>query len=378
MAQKKWYTFNDHQRALAGVLENVPPVVVIEGEEDYLRQCAVESIRKSLFRLYPEAAVVEFYGPSVQGEGRFDFAELLTELTSASLFASEKIVIFKNAQRSLFGTGMAEATGKKGRSPIELLAEYIASPETKNYLIIDTERINRQRVIGKALTKQTVIPCPVLSRQGDVMSWIRGEARNHKKDLEGSAADMLYRAHGADLGILASEIEKLAIYVGDQQRITVADVQMFLSGTVEFSIFELTNALERRDLPESLRYVRLVCEQGSRDQSGKRQDGFSAAHQSLALISAMLENLLYARALLSRQFSAAEITSELGLYPNRAASIIAAAERFTLQDLEYALNIMVREMKSSHDTGADPKFSLERIAVAICQKQPHYAPVADR
>ncbi len=378
MAQKKWYTYNDYQHTLAGVLEKTPPVVVVEGEEDYLRQCAIEKIKKSLLGIYPEAAVVEFYGPSVQGEGRFDFAELLTELTSASLFAAEKIVIFKNAQRTLFGSGMVDSGGRKGRSPLEQLAEYIANPEKSNYLIFETEKINRQRIIGKSLAKQIIIPCPVLSRQGDVMSWIRAEVRNHNKDLEGSAAEVLYRAHGSDLGVLASEIEKLTLYAKDQRAITVADVEMFLSGTVEFSIFELTNALERRDLSKALRFVRLICEQGSRDQSGKRQDGFSSAHQSLALISSMLENLLYARALLSRQFSVAEITSELGLYPKRAANIIAAAECFTLQELEYALEVMVREMKSSHDTGADPKLSLERIAVAICQKRPHYARLEDQ
>lgn len=368
MAQKKWYNFSDYKSALEQVLQDVPPVVIIEGEEEYLRQVAIERIRKQVLSIYPEAADVQFHGPAVQGEGKFAFGELIAELASASLFSSEKIIIFRRAQRSLFVASYGEASSKK-ISPVQSLAEYIKNPTLSNFFIVEVEKINRQRIIGKAMSKAVIIPCPVLSRQSDVIQWMKSEARAVNKELDSEAASILHRAYGSDLGILASEIDKLTLYIGSEHMITPVAVQEFLSGTVEFSIFELTNALERRDLAAALKYVRLICEQGSRDQSGKKQDGLSSAHQSLALISSLLENLIHARAMIAEQLSVNEIIQELGVHPKRAESIIRTANNFTLEELQYALNTMALEMKSTHDTGSDPKLSLERVVIAICRKK---------
>ncbi len=367
MAQKKWLNFADYQRALEQVLVDLPPVIIVEGEEEHLRHRAIEMIQHKLRSKYPEIAEVQFFGPEVVGEGRFDFAELLVELGSASLFASEKIITFRRAQRSLFIAG--SAAGNSRITPQDSLLEYIKKPSLHNYFIIEVEKINRQRVLGKVLAKEAIIPCPVLGRQGDIITWMKSEARQRQKELSAEAALVLYRAHGSELGIIAAEIEKLVNYVGKEHSIGVEDVQKFLSGSVEFSIFELIDAVERRDLSKALYYVRLLCEQGSKDQSGKRQDGLSSAHQALALIAATLENLIQIRALIAEQLVEAEIIKELGLYPKRAEKLIRSASAFTLSELAQALNILTLEMKSAHDTGADPKLSLERVVLAICCSQ---------
>ncbi len=368
MAQKKWYSFSDYKTSLEQVLQDVPPVVIVEGEEEYLRQVAIERIHKKVLSIYPEAADVQFHGPVVQGEGKFAFGDLIAELASASLFSSEKIILFRRAQRSLFVAGTVEVSSKK-ISPVQSLAEYIKNPTTSNFFVIEVEKINKQRIIGKAMSAAVTIPCPVLIRQSDVIQWMKSEARIVNKELNSEAASILHRAYGSDLGVLASEIGKLTLYIGAEHVITPADVEQFLSGTVEFSIFELTNALERRDLARALKYARLICEQGSRDQSGKKQDGLSSAHQFMALISSLLENLIHTRAMIAEQLSSNEIIQELGVHPKRAEGIIRTANNFTLEELQYALKTMAMEMKSTHDTGADPKLSLERVVIAICKKK---------
>ena len=371
MAQKKWLNYNDFQKTLKKTLQELPPVIIVEGEEEYLRQIALTKIQQAILAHYPQAADILFHGPTVQGEGRFNFTDLLTELNSASLFTSEKIITFRSAQRTLFTAG-TDTTSSKKIPPVQSLAAYIKDPAPDNFLLIEVEKINKQRIIGKAMAQSAVIPCPILNRQNDVTAWMTAEARQQHKELDIEAAGILYRAYGSDLGILASEIDKLVIYIGSETHITPEDAKQFLSGTTEFNIFELTNALERRDLANALKFVRLICEQGSKDQKGKRQDGLTSAHQALALTSSLLENLLTARALFAEQFPINDIVRELGVHPRRAETIVKSAQKFTLEELRYALNTMALEMKSTHDTGADPKLSLEKIAIAICNKRPHY------
>ena len=372
MAQRKWLNYTDYQKALEEVLQELPPIIIVEGEEEHLRHLALERIQQKILTRYPQAAEVLFHGPTVQGEGKFNFTDLLTELTSASLFSTEKIITFRSAQRSLFSAGTTDTSAQK-IPPVQSLAEYIKNPTLGNFLLIEVEKINKQRIIGKAMAQATIIPCPVLNRQNDVTIWMRNEAKMRHKELDIAAAAILYQAYGSDLGILAGEIDKLVLYSGAETRITTEDAKQFLSGTTEFNIFELTNALEKRNLANSLKFVRLICQQGSRDQKGKKQDGITSAHQALALISSLLENLLTARALCAEELTPAELTHELGVHPRRAESISASARNFTLEELRYALNTLALEMKSTHDTGADPKLSLERIAIAICNKRPHYS-----
>lgn len=366
---KKWYNFSDYQQGLQSAVNNTENVIIIEGEEEYLRLQAVEAVQQELVRRIPDIAQVQFFGPTVQGEGVFDFSSLLIELTSSSLFASQKIITFKSAQRTLFGnTGNKESGNTKKIPPLQPLAEYIKAPRTENFLIIEVEKINRQRIIGKALAKCQIIPCPVLNREHDIINWMKATVKKLNKTLATDAAITLNRAHGNDLGILASELEKLSLYIGDEHIIDNSAAQVFLSGSLEFSIFELTSALEKRNLGQALQLCRLIAEQGSKDRNGKRQDGDSSAHQAIALVSSLIENITQARALLAQQLPVSAIISEMGMHPKRAENMLAAAKKFSMKELSAILEEIVQAIKSTHDTGGDPKLALERIAVAVCQK----------
>ncbi len=360
-------TYKDYERSLGQILSDLPPVIVIEGGEDYLRSAALAAVMAKLKEVNPGISEVMFYGPASQGEAAFNLNDLMQELNSSSLFSSSKIVVFRRAQRMLFLGAGGEASSKKG-GPLEALADYITNPAEGNFLIIEVDKVNKGRKIGKDMAKAPTVFCPVLSKRGDVAVWLRAEAQKHGKKLDPDAPDMLFTAHGGNLGALAGEIEKISLYGGASKTITLEDVQTFMTGSVEFSVFELTNAIEERDLGKALHCARLITGQGSRDQkSGKRQDGDSSAHQALAMISSRLEILLRARAIISAGGRIPELCSELGVGNWQAESLFAAAKRFTLLDLKNAINSLTTEMHSSHDTGADVQLSLERLVAGICK-----------
>lgn len=362
---KKWLSYADYDKALTQALESQPPVIVVEGEEDFLRAEALTLLRTTLEERHAGIALAEFYGPGAQGEGGFDLREVVQELNCSSLFAARKIVVFRRAQRALFSGGGGEGAAAKG-GPLEGLAEYVKNPAPDNFLLLEVEKINRTRNIGKALAACLTVPAPVLGKQGEVVAWLVGRARVHGREIERDAADFLYSSHGGNLGALSGEVEKLALYTQGRKKITLEDARAFMTGTVEFSAFELTNAVEQRDLRKALYYAGLITGQGSRDQSGKRLDVESSAHQALGMLAARLENILRARAVVAARGSVQEVAGALGVGPWQAEGLYAAAKRFSIQQLMHALKALAQEMHAAHDTGSDPRLSLERAVIAAC------------
>jgi DNA polymerase-3 subunit delta len=60
----------------------------------------------------------------------------------------------------------------------------------------------------------------------DVPGWLMARGRTeHDLEFEADAARALGAAIGTDLGVLAQELEKLASFVGDRRRVTLADVE---------------------------------------------------------------------------------------------------------------------------------------------------------
>lgn len=365
MAKKKIPTFREHLEASKAVCAECPPIVVLEGEEEHLRGETLRALLHSLQTTHPQADVVQYQGTDTSGEMRITIASLLDELTSPSLFAADKIVVLRQADALLFGKS-AEETGTR-TPPSHRLAEWVAAPNPGMWLVVELKTLPRNRILGKALAKTAVVPCPPLTRQADTVSWLQGVARQEGKTLAPGVAELLHTAHGNRLADLAGEMAKLVLYVGERETIEPDDVKEFLSGTVEYNAFGLTNAIEKRDLKQALHYARLVAGVGSRDATGKRIDAVGSVHRALAMIANVMEQIIQYRAHVGSGRSPRDIAAEVGGSPFRAEPLLEAAERFPAPVLRHALDTLAGEIHATHDTGGDPFLSLERVCLACCR-----------
>ena len=84
----------------------------------------------------------------------------------------------------------------------------------------------------------------------------------HGKRLIHEARDVLVRRAGADPGMLAAEVEKLCLYVGDRTAVTADDVRVVVRDMAGSWIFDFTAALASRKLAVALPLVRGLFEQG--------------------------------------------------------------------------------------------------------------------
>ncbi len=363
MAKQDTPSLRDYQRALDQALASVPHLVAVYGECEFLRHKAIVRLRDAWLQANPSGDVVQLRGA---GDTRSSLNDITSEMSGGSLFATDKLVLVRQAEKILFPTSAdtGDASGARGEREKALL-DFVERPAAHIWLLLETATLPKNRTLGKKLAAACyAIPCPNPS-QRDIPLWLAAQAKGLGKRLDAEAADMLQSAYGTDLGLLSGEVEKLALYSGDNPTIDAAMAGQFLTGTIEFDIFSFTNALEARNLPGAMHFARRIVIQGARDQKGKKEGGERSAHRIMALVAGTVQNLLKARVALASGSDAGSFASAEKLSPWRAEKLLDAAGRFGLPELRRLASLTADQLRRAHDTGGDVLLSLELLAVHI-------------
>ncbi len=83
--------------------------------------------------------------------------------------------------------------------------------------------------------------------EDDAVRWLNAEAQRAGKQLDPDAARELADALAADMLLIANEWEKLLLYTTGRMAITHSDVEIMVLGAKQRSLYELTDAISRRD-----------------------------------------------------------------------------------------------------------------------------------
>ncbi|MGC3989336.1 MAG: DNA polymerase III subunit delta [Chthoniobacteraceae bacterium] len=215
-------------------------------------------------------------------------------LQTLPFFGGEKLVWLKNADflgDSVTGraAGVLEA--------LEKLTEVLTAglPEGTRLLLSATE-IDKRRSFFKTLGKiADVIIHDKLdaSRSGweeEAAGMVETRARALGLRFQGDALELFTLFTGGDTRAIAGELEKMDLFLGAERReITREDVRMLTPMTRAGVIFELGNALARRDLPECIKLIDQLMEQGE-----------SAIGILLVAIVPTVRNLLLVKDLMQR------------------------------------------------------------------------------
>ena len=88
--------------------------------------------------------------------------------------------------------------------------------------------------------------------EADAMRWAIQTAEARSMELQADAARELVDALHSDLMRIASELEKLMLFVDKKRKITLADVEEMVVSAKQRSLYELTDAISAHDAARSL------------------------------------------------------------------------------------------------------------------------------
>jgi DNA polymerase-3 subunit delta len=186
--------------------------------------------------------------------------EALDLAQTPSLMAPFQVLIVRNV-KLLYGRGHKKdefaAIDEYFRRPnpqalILFVADHIALPQDLRKMDMqDKERAERIReTLGDA--------CGVVELQrvseDDAVQWVMREGATKGVEFGEDAARELVDALGAEMMTIASEVEKLALYAGidGHARVELNDVETMVSAAKQRSLYELTDAISRKDAPKAL------------------------------------------------------------------------------------------------------------------------------
>ncbi len=180
-------------------------IVVLFGEEFFLRQLRTQALREALEKAQGQVDVVTFDGEKAQA------AEVLDECRSFGLIAAHKLVIVdaadqlvKEDSRPLFERYAQSIIDAGGEAPATLVLRGKAwRPGNLDKLIAQ---------VG------AVVKCEPLAEDTAIAWAIARCKKQHAGVIEKDAAHLLVMRVGTDLGRLESELGKLAAAAGADER----------------------------------------------------------------------------------------------------------------------------------------------------------------
>lgn len=200
---------------------------LLSGVDEFLLASAYALITKFANLEYIDLNLIEFK------EGVIDCEDVVRALNTLPVFCDKKIVYLD--------VRMAKASDIKNG---KLIDEYLKSPNPTSILIVN---MGSNSAIKNFDTKLfTIVDCDRLSFN-IVSLKIKQLVEKDGKKIGSDAIKLLNDYTLGDLSKIIVEIKKLCAYVGDRGEIACSDIKELVTPSLEYQIFELTEALSKKD-----------------------------------------------------------------------------------------------------------------------------------
>ena len=237
---------------------HIVPLLLVCGEDEF----AVKQRAKQIYLQWTEelgGMDHEIIDASVShsGEALKALAKLREALQTLPFFGSGKVVWLKNC--NFLGDERAASAQAVTESLVSLAQDLKVFDWQNVRLLISAGKVDKRKVFYKTFDKigtvETFAGWSVDDRnwaeQAEV--WARKALRTRQKEISDEALAELIGRVGPNARQLDNEIEKVALYVGDQEEIELGDVEMICTRNKTARAFALGDALGDRDLPRLLR-----------------------------------------------------------------------------------------------------------------------------
>lgn len=168
--------------------------------------------------------------------------EITDTLNTVSFFGSRRYVVVRNLQR------ISTKEFKKFQS-------YIANPSPNSVFLMSYTGTLKKEM--KESTKGLKTICLDI-RENDLPVWIKEKIRQKGITIKDDAVGYLIGVVGNDIGLLSSEVEKLASF--GNETITISGIKEIVEGSRDYSVFDLTNALREKNIEKVFRIYRTLSE----------------------------------------------------------------------------------------------------------------------
>jgi DNA polymerase-3 subunit delta len=305
-----------------------------------------------------------------------DLAEVLDRARTPSLMAPFQ-VFFVRGVKNLFGRGSNEeklaAIENYCKNPnpdalIVFVADHISIPaDVRRMEMQDKERYQR---IRETMGSYCGIVELARVEEGEAVRWISEfcASRDVPVKIEPDGARELVDALGGDMMMISNELEKLMLYVGAKNRITLGDVETMVLAAKQRSLYELTDAISSKDRVRALEILDAMLSSG---------DGEEAAIGHIYMLAKTFRQMLVIleRNVRDQRMLWAALWQGFRVPPFAADDIIKQARRYkSRRDLTRAIRLVAKADLALRSNPVSKRMVLERLVMDLTTEQKLEAP----
>ncbi len=359
---------------------------VLLGDEPFLYGRARSGV---LHRLVPPD-LRDFCLHDLELGGETTIFDVLNLAQTPSLMAPFQ-VLFVRGLKTLYGRGAK-------KDEFAAIDQYFRAPNPQALLLFvasylqlpaDLRRLEREDKERYDRIRETLGDhCGMVELQAvaepDSIAWVEQTAAERGLQIDGDASRELVDALAGQMMTIAQELEKLMLYVSRPQRsevdgtakanrITLAEVETMVLAAKQRSLYELTDAISRRDRAQALLLLRglLNASDGGEDSAIGHLYMLARTFRQMLILNE--KNVRDSRAVWS------VLWPGFRMPPFAADELIAQARRYRSRgELAGALRLIARADQEIRSSPVDKSLVLERLVLdlaspARAQSQPEAA-----
>lgn len=245
----------DNLRAFEKHLEGAAPhhlssLYFVIGKEEGDVQEAVDLLFRYLF---PSGKGKELSLSSFDG-GEVQAGELENALYSPSFFSSSSVVWIRQAE--------------KLKKPLqEIIQNYWTRPHPSLIFVMTASNWAKNTLFYKGAEKAGIIVDFVelkpWEKEKRLIEWVNKQAAVARKIISYPASELLIKRVGhEDAALVHQEWEKILCFIGDKKEITVSDIQAICAYSHADSVWQLGEAIFRRDGGAAMRTAHALLAEG--------------------------------------------------------------------------------------------------------------------
>ncbi len=301
--------------------------------------------------------------------------EVLDLAQTPSLMAPFQAIFVRNV-RQLYTRGAKKnefaALSRYFRSPnpqalLIFVADFLCIPTDIRRMDLDDK--NRFERLRETLGEHCGMVELARVSEDDAKRWVAATAQEADTRIDPDAAHELVDALGADMMLIASELEKLLLYTLGKGRITLGDVETMVLAAKQRSLYELTDAISAHDRVRALALLQGLLNSSEAGEDAAIGHLYMLARTFRQMLVILEKNVRDSRAIWQALWHGFRMP------PFAADDLIRQARRFrSRRDLTRALRLIARADLELRSSPPDKRLVLERLVYELASEPKLAAP----
>ena len=213
------------------------PVYWLEGEEEYYIDQVVQYAEHHILSESEDGFnLTVFYGKDAA------WPDIINACRRYPMFSERQVVLLKEAQQM---------------RDIEKLEGYIESPLASTVFVVSykQKKVDGRTRLAKILKQSGELLTTKKLYENQLPEWTNELVEQKGYTISQKALMLLVEHIGNDLSRINNEIDKILINLNKRKNITEEDIENFVGISKEYNVFELQEALGRKDLAKATKII---------------------------------------------------------------------------------------------------------------------------